>query len=107
MGRTVPEMLGSMSYDELIDWTLYAKAEPFGEERADFRMAQLCALTANLQRDPKQRPEAWTVQDFMPDFDREAEPEPEGEEEGATVHPETIAYLFGAVRGQLVQEAEA
>lgn len=95
-----------MDYEELLDWALYAKVEPFGETRADYRIAMLTALTANINRDAKTRPEPFEVADFMP-FVREME-EPEEanvEQEGATIHPETLAFLFGMARGQIANQA--
>ena len=52
-----------MAYDQL---------EPFGERRADLRMAVLASLIANANRDPDKRREPFTPADFMPRF--EAEP---------------------------------
>ena len=57
------------------EWQVYAAIEPFGEPRADLRMAQVCALLANINRDRKQRPQPYTIRDFMFEFDREPEPE--------------------------------
>jgi hypothetical protein len=37
-------MLASMSSTQLNEWRAYAQLEPFGEERADLRTAQICAL---------------------------------------------------------------
>jgi len=48
----------------------YARINPFGERRADLRMAMLAALTANVNRDPK-KSRAFKPSDFMPDFSRE------------------------------------
>jgi len=47
----------------------YFSIEPFGEERADLRMATIACLIANANRDEKKRREPYTVQDFMPRFD--------------------------------------
>lgn len=93
-----------MSWRELRKWAHYARVEPFGEARADFRNAQQMALLANINRDPKQRSESYTAADFMPDFDREPEPV-NVEQEGATVHPETLAFLFGMAHGQIRNRA--
>lgn len=42
----------------------YYSLEPFGEERADLRMAIVASLIANANRDPKH--EAYKPEDFMP-----------------------------------------
>ena len=37
-------MLESISNAQLNEWLAYYQIEPFGEERADYRTAQICAL---------------------------------------------------------------
>lgn len=37
----------------------------WGEFKQDQRFAQLCSLQANLNRNPKQRPEPYKMDDFM------------------------------------------
>jgi hypothetical protein len=37
----------------LVEWAEYFALEPYGEFRADARHAVLCALLANIHRDPK------------------------------------------------------
>ena len=44
----------------------YARLEPFGSEADDHRLAQLMALIANVNRDPKRRKTPWTPDDFLP-----------------------------------------
>jgi hypothetical protein len=55
----------------------YARLEPFGEERADLRMAVLAALIANANRDPAKKREPFTPEDFRLRFDEQ----PEGREQ--------------------------
>lgn len=52
-------------------WEHYAQLEPFGEMRADIRIALLCQLIANVNRGPKQRP--YELKDFLLDFSGERE----------------------------------
>lgn len=59
-----------MSSAEFAEWMAYYTLEPFGEERADLRMAVLASLIANANRDPKRRKRAYAPKDFMPQFDR-------------------------------------
>ncbi len=54
-----------MSATELTQWMAYAAIEPFGERRADLRIAQLCALIANVNRDRKRRPKPFSIEDFL------------------------------------------
>jgi hypothetical protein len=60
-------MLASMTGQQLLEWSVYAEKEPFGEERADLRIAILTAQITNLWRgedDPVRKPE-----EFMPKFE--------------------------------------
>lgn len=57
------ELLTRMSSQELSDWMVYERVEPFGQERA--AMALLTALTANIYRDPRRKPTAYTPDDFL------------------------------------------
>ena len=44
----------------------FASIEPFGEQRADLRMAIHAALIANIHRDTKKRSEPYKATDFLP-----------------------------------------
>lgn len=48
----------------------YERLEPFGEERADLRSAQIAQLIAEPNRDPKRRSQPFKLSDFMFDFDK-------------------------------------
>lgn len=52
-----------MDSAEFTDWMAFDAIEPIGERRADLRMAQLCQLIANINRDPKQG--AYALDDFL------------------------------------------
>jgi hypothetical protein len=69
----VAELMERMSAREFDDWRTYAQLEPFGEERADWRMGILASVIANANRDDKKHPNPFEPKDFMPDF--AAEPE--------------------------------
>lgn len=49
-------------------WMQYYEQEPFGEERADLRAYSIVAMIANVNRDPKKRPQGYVPSDFMPKF---------------------------------------
>lgn len=67
-----------MSSREFAEWVAYYGLEPFGEERADLRMAVVASLIANANRDPKKRKRPFEPRDFMPQFGQETpEPSPE------------------------------
>ncbi len=48
---------------------LLAEREPVGEERADWRMAVLCSVLANINRDSKTK--EYTPEQFLWHFDME------------------------------------
>ena len=43
-------MLDSMPYRLFREWIAYSELEPFGEERADYRSAQIVWMLANIHR---------------------------------------------------------
>lgn len=57
-----------MGAGEFAQWLAYYAVERFGEARADIRTATLCALMANINRDPKTQPKPFTIADFLPDY---------------------------------------
>ena len=59
-------MMRELSADEIVDWIAYYSIEPFGEYKMDARFANLMALEANINRDPKKRRRPFTPDDFMP-----------------------------------------
>lgn len=65
MGRTVDELLDSISYPELIRWGKYYEAEPFGEWRADVRSAHIVSTLANINRDTKKRSKPYSIDEFL------------------------------------------
>lgn len=68
-------MLARMSSRELTEWMAYATLEPFGAERGDLRAGIVASTIANVNRDPKSRPEPFAPQDFMPLVEKAA-PDP-------------------------------
>ena len=64
MGRTVEELLASISSAELAEWMAYYTVCPFGEERADFRQAITSMILANQWRGKNSKPAK--LAQFMP-----------------------------------------
>lgn len=62
-------MIASMTWAQYRSWQEYFSVEPFGEDRADLRAGTIAATIANSHRDPNLKPQPFTSQDFMPDFD--------------------------------------
>lgn len=54
-----------MSSSEFTEWRAFYELEPFGDWRADLRVARLTQITAEVNRDSKKRPEPYEVRDFM------------------------------------------
>lgn len=69
----------AMSSREFAEWIAFAQLHPFGEARADLRMGILAALTANIHRNPDES-DAFTAEQFMPQFQKPPAGEPEDEE---------------------------
>lgn len=78
-----------MSSLEFTEWIAYAKLEPFGERRADWRAAQIVAMLANVNRGKGQR--AYEVKDFLLQFGR---PEPQSWEHQLRI-VEALNAAFG------------
>ena len=51
----------------------YDQIEPFGEMRSELRNGILCALIANIKRDPDARPEPFRAVDYMSYVDQPEE----------------------------------
>jgi hypothetical protein len=94
LGRSVDELLDSVTYRELTNWAAYYEAEPWGEWRADARTAQITAMLANVNRDPKKQPKPYSVQDFMMFTPKVEQAAPKASNGGAKIDPTVIAYLF-------------
>ena len=50
MGRTVEELLGSLSASEYMEWQLYFQEHPFGQLRQDYLLGTLIQLVYNALR---------------------------------------------------------
>lgn len=69
-----------ISENELTEWmTFYAK-EPFGDRRSDIQSAQICALLANINRNPKKRSQPYRIGEYML-FQEKEEPKKQSPEE--------------------------
>jgi len=67
-----------MSSKEFSQWMAFSSVEPIGDERADLRAALITSVLANINRNPETKPEPFTLSDFLFDFWKVAEEEPEG-----------------------------
>ena len=83
-----------MSSREFTEWLAYARLEPLGPEADDHRMAQLMALTANVNRDPKRRKTPWAPDDFLPRHG----PRPRADQDGLRPRIDAAMTAFGGLR---------
>lgn len=59
-------MLAAMGSRELSEWQAWEEVNgPLGAERADWAMAQLASLTAEVNRDTKRRSSPFRIGEFM------------------------------------------
>ena len=59
------ELLQRLTSLQVAEWLAFDSLEPIGERHRDYTIGILAALTANLSRDPKVRPEPYYPEDFM------------------------------------------
>ncbi len=64
-------------------------------ERADYHAALICAVLANINRDPKRTPRAFTPADFMPTLQREESPDPDD-------HLNDLLALAGSLGAEVI-----
>ena len=62
-------MLNLLTSSQLSEWEAYDKLDPVGDWRSDYRMANIMAMIANVNRDSKKKPEPYNILDFMPEWD--------------------------------------
>lgn len=60
----VDELLSRLTVPQFAEWMAYYQIEPFGQDHTDYLIAQLTALTRNINR--QQGTEASKPQDFLP-----------------------------------------
>lgn len=61
-------MLQKMSWSQFVEWSAYHQRNPFGEARADMRAGIVASVIANVNRDPKKKPQPYKADDFMPKY---------------------------------------
>lgn len=71
------EIQARMSSLEFSRWQAYARLEPFGPLRDDYRAAQVVTMLGNINRDRKQHPEPFTPGDFFASLAPDPEPDPD------------------------------
>lgn len=79
-----------MTSREFAGWMEFYRLEPWGSDAEWLHTAQVLAMMANVNRDPKRRPSPYTASDFMPHFDAPVMPTPE------RLHQKVLS-IFGAL----------
>ena len=85
------QVLRDIDSRELSEWLAFYSLEPFGEERADLRSAQICAVNANLHGG--KRSKKYKIADFMPFHQPEKITDPAEQER----HLEALTRSMGGV----------
>ena len=62
---TVKEAQEKIDFDEFKHWQAYYKLDPFGEQRVEFMLAQLCYITASAHAG---KGRSFKIDDFMPKY---------------------------------------
>jgi hypothetical protein len=68
-------LLNYLTSSQLSEWEAYDRIDPIGKWREDFNVANLMALIANVNRNPKKKSNPFTISDFMPEWGKEEEKE--------------------------------
>lgn len=74
MGRTVEELLLTMSAKELTEWMAFSTLEPFGDERADLRTASIVLAVSSPHL---KKGKTLTLKDCMLKFEPKKKQSPE------------------------------
>ena len=97
-GCTVDELQERMENSEFNDWIAWAKIRGmFGEERADLRIGQLCALVENLAFAYRGQKGNAKATDFMPFYEK-PKPNPATAEQ-TREQVEALQQVFGVEEG--------
>ena len=68
----VYKMLRSLTAKHFMEWEAYLQLHPFAfeaEKRADYRTAHLVQTMLNIMRSEKHKPQPWTLEECLLDFD--------------------------------------
>lgn len=68
-------MLDRVDGHELQEWKAFFLEEPFGQNYLHVQIAELGALLANVNRNPRKQPKAYTRDDFLIRLKPRKEPE--------------------------------
>jgi hypothetical protein len=91
-------MLESMTFDDFLNWRAFDLIEPFGDRRADYHAASICAAMFNATLMSKGSKKRVRVSDFLLEFrDAEAKIEEEQASSAGWQRMKWIAKMHVAV----------
>lgn len=61
-------MLRRLTFKQLAEWQAYENIEPFGDKRADWHAASICAAVANVTLAVHKQKKRFRVSDFLLEF---------------------------------------
>ncbi len=59
-------LLDELSGRQLREWEMYYQKKPFGTQMGFYQSGMISSVLANINRDSKKTPKAFTVEDFVP-----------------------------------------
>ena len=90
-------MLNEISWEQFQEWLAYEVVEPFGELRADWQAASVCAAVANSSAIISGSRKRFKVSDFLLEFDEQVKAIPgQGPAQNWQRH-KMIAKMFAAI----------
>ena len=61
-------MLREITWQQFVEWSMYAEVEPFDELRMDYRFASIVQALYNINRDPKRHKQPFPITEFLLKF---------------------------------------
>ena len=96
-------MLDELTSAQLSEWEAYCRLEPFEEQRADYRNAQMCSIVVNIAISMwgKKGVKITTPSNFMPEWDYEEDiPMPEVPKQSVEEMADILRSIAGVGRGK-------
>jgi hypothetical protein len=100
LGRTPRELLTGVSSEDITEMIAFNQLEPFGALQEEFKAGAICAVIANVNRDPKRRANPYTAADFMPALRREI-----GRHAAAAAPAEPVLLPDAEAQSRLIKQA--
>ena len=100
-------MLNEITWEQFQEWLAYEVVEPFGEKRADWQAASVCAVVANAASITSGSRKRFKVSDFLLEFDEEEKAIPgQGPAQNWQRH-KMIAKMFATIANKAEAKRQA